>query len=452
MKMKKNLITLTAVFVIMCSMAWAAAPVYPVLFQGDGTVLDAPVNGWVDEIIDISGNGNNLISTSPVGVPNDFCSHYYYTDDGPGGAGDAFTKSYNGGNTNMEGSDALKTPEFYWEADVQFMPDAQGAGQGGLLSPYTYIIGSRSNEWGEGIALKALPNGSLQAFSTYGFGVGGAADCTTASGLVADNTWVNVGVSFENVTDGGFSVFGGGGDHVLAGRQVYSGTLKIYVNGFEEASDTGEMILNDDGFAFVLNNWGPDVGITPNLGFDNILITGQDVFVPGMLEGDANVDGVVSAGDYLAIQSAFGDTGVNEFYGDANHDGVVSAADFAAVQANYGSVTPVGLEIVPEPVTLSLLAIGGIALITRKRRNLMLIFVMVLLFMSSSVVAQTYDISLGTAAIDADLTDWVGAQWFDVDTVIVGGAVNLSSGKMAVKWDTNNIYMAVTYDDADLRL
>ena len=88
--MKKNLIALTVVFVITCGMALAAPPVYPVLFQGDGTALDRPINGWAEEIVDISGNGNNLIATTPVGTPNDVTSHLYYTDDGPGGAGDAF--------------------------------------------------------------------------------------------------------------------------------------------------------------------------------------------------------------------------------------------------------------------------------------------------------------------------------------------------------------------------
>jgi len=51
-------------------------------------------------------------------------------------------------------------------------------------------------------------------------------------------------------------------------------------------------------------------------------------------------DGVVSAGDYASVQSAFGDTGDTGdtgtgIIGDANGDGVVSAGDYASAQANF---------------------------------------------------------------------------------------------------------------------
>ena len=55
--------------------------------------------------------------------------------------------------------------------------------------------------------------------------------------------------------------------------------------------------------------------------------------------------------------------------GDANGDGVVSAGDYAAVQANFGAVAATGEQgVTPEPATMSLLVIGGIALLRRKRR------------------------------------------------------------------------------------
>jgi hypothetical protein len=54
--------------------------------------------------------------------------------------------------------------------------------------------------------------------------------------------------------------------------------------------------------------------------------------------------------------------------GDANGDGVVSAGDYAAVQANFGAVAPTQGAATPEPATMSLLVIGGIALLRRKRR------------------------------------------------------------------------------------
>ena len=56
--------------------------------------------------------------------------------------------------------------------------------------------------------------------------------------------------------------------------------------------------------------------------------------------GDANNDGVVSAGDYASVQANFGNTcPINNSFcpGDANKDGIVSAADQSAVQANFGN-------------------------------------------------------------------------------------------------------------------
>ena len=110
--------------------------------------------------------------------------------------------------------------------------------------------------------------------------------------------------------------------------------------------------------------------------------------IPEPHPGDANHDGMVSADDYASIQVHFGDTGEIGIPGDANWDGVVSADDYAAVKispyANWdglvsaddygivqqgfngdGAIYPG--STVPEPATLSLLVIGGLVLIRRKK-------------------------------------------------------------------------------------
>ncbi len=53
--------------------------------------------------------------------------------------------------------------------------------------------------------------------------------------------------------------------------------------------------------------------------------------------------------------------------GDANGDGVVSAGDYAAVQANFGNTLASQSATTPEPATLGLLSVGLVALIRRRK-------------------------------------------------------------------------------------
>jgi hypothetical protein len=87
-----------------------------------------------------------------------------------------------------------------------------------------------------------------------------------------------------------------------------------------------------------------------------------------LLEGDANGDGVVSAGDYASVQAQFGNTGEPGIPGDANGDGVVSAGDYASVQANFGNVAPEASSV-PEPATMSLLLAGSVLAVVRRRKK-----------------------------------------------------------------------------------
>ena len=86
-----------------------------------------------------------------------------------------------------------------------------------------------------------------------------------------------------------------------------------------------------------------------------------------LLEGDANHDGIVSAGDYACVQANFGNVGTPGILGDANGDGVVSAGDYACVQANFGNTTQ-SMDTVPEPASVLLLVAGSLSLIRRIKR------------------------------------------------------------------------------------
>lgn len=83
--------------------------------------------------------------------------------------------------------------------------------------------------------------------------------------------------------------------------------------------------------------------------------------------GDANGDGIVSADDFASVQGNFGSMDDTGIFGDATGDGAVSADDYASVQSNFGATAGMGGVPVPEPATLSLLLLGGLALLRYRR-------------------------------------------------------------------------------------
>ncbi len=93
----------------------------------------------------------------------------------------------------------------------------------------------------------------------------------------------------------------------------------------------------------------------------NTVPIGENV---GTVYGDFNLDGAVDAGDLALLGTNFGAAGSFGWAdGDANGDGVVDAGDLALLGSNFGTV----VHPVPEPVTMSLLAIGGAALLRRRK-------------------------------------------------------------------------------------
>jgi hypothetical protein len=112
---------------------------------------------------------------------------------------------------------------------------------------------------------------------------------------------------------------------------------------------------------------GADLGLTD---FGGIAVDDTVVVLKFTYVGDANLDGQVDALDYERIDLAIGNSGVfGTAQGDLNYDGVVDALDYEQVDLNIGNGvgSPLAGVFIPEPASLSLVALGA-GLLGRRRR------------------------------------------------------------------------------------
>jgi fibronectin-binding autotransporter adhesin len=90
--------------------------------------------------------------------------------------------------------------------------------------------------------------------------------------------------------------------------------------------------------------------------------------------GDANLDGTVTTGDFTALASHFGNTGLAAsgaprwYEGDFNYDGKINALDFDLLATNFGQTLPAPAlgSLLPEPSAALILLFTPLA--RRKRR------------------------------------------------------------------------------------
>jgi hypothetical protein len=147
--------------------------------------------------------------------------------------------------------------------------------------------------------------------------------------------------------------------------------------GFSLKTEAGTNLVSVSDIAFSPSIYGPFNGMAYTIDLyaensvngDGFFLRYDDVtfeFSTGEpLPGDANNDGVVNVGDLGILAGNYGTlTGATWEMGDFNGDGAVNVGDLGILAGNYGSSAAAS---VPEPLSLSLLTVGGLALLRRKR-------------------------------------------------------------------------------------
>lgn len=160
---------------------------------------------------------------------------------------------------------------------------------------------------------------------------------------------------------------------IIDGLTTLGGTLKLSNLSHEYVpmlGDEFDLVASQEGFAGEFANFDlPTLasGLEWEVSAGAMVLSLAVVEASAGLAGDYNSDGTVDAADYTVWQDNFGGTAL---LNETESLGIVDEADYEAWKANFGTSAAGagGVNVVPEPTTLALLAIGCVAVGCRRRR------------------------------------------------------------------------------------
>jgi hypothetical protein len=172
-------------------------------------------------------------------------------------------------------------------------------------------------------------------------------------------------------------------DHYDNGNRGLGGRESLFVHELVISPDSsldlnGLPLYVAGDMESVLDSWIADDRLFDGDGvfLDAVYDVGHDwTFVLDLaMLGDTNNDHIVDVFDLDNLIAQFGGEPDAES-ADFNYDGIVDLRDFVIIRENFGfgvGLAPEAefLATTPEPATLSLLALGGIVLVRRRKRGL----------------------------------------------------------------------------------
>jgi len=142
-------------------------------------------------------------------------------------------------------------------------------------------------------------------------------------------------------------------------------TLTVHL-GLDPGFDGTELFAPGEQFnaTGILDQSSTD-GVYGTDGYRLLVMKAADI-VPAGIPGDTDGDGDVDLDDLFAVRNNFGTaSGAVLANGDTNGDGDVDLDDLFVVRNNFGT----GLAPVPEPATIAVLSLGGLALLRRRHER-----------------------------------------------------------------------------------